>query len=127
MLRFLIPLLAMSSACFAEGPSAFNISVAIEQNTSSLIIKIEDAVESPNACDYYIRHFEYIEALKILIIDLGEEICLVDRFARRKGKLHWTLPNSLRDTGKIGLIVNHKKLGMTIINGEKVQFHTDQN
>ncbi len=76
----------------------------------SIRIDLEDTAEVENACDFSIGQFEYFSRLQLLAIKTYFGPCAVDRIAKRKGHLGWTLPAELRGGGVIYALINDKDL-----------------
>jgi hypothetical protein len=120
MYRYLVLFLALAGCAHASAQpnassaSPFNINVALNETAQAaeLTIHVEDAEEVSNACDYYVRRLEYVEALRTLMVDVEPQFCQLDRMGRRKASFKWIMPHLLRATGKLCLVVNQKKIGV---------------
>lgn len=80
-------------------------------NKSQLHLVLQDTFVSPNACPYYVQSFQYVDALKTILITTGSEPCLIDVIGRREAELYWVLPGSLRSKGEVTLVVNGENIG----------------
>ena len=105
-------LLVVALSSKASPSNGVGVSYSLPHDSTQLVIRLEDKVEVANACDYHIQRFEFISSLNALLIDLGTEPCHVDRIGKRKAEMIWTLPQSLRQMGKLCVVVNGQKMGM---------------
>jgi hypothetical protein len=117
-------LLALALVCASNQANAeFRVATFVDATGSELFLGIQDAVESKNACDYHVRRFEYVAALKSLVIELGQEPCFEDRVGKRKATLKWTLPASLRGPSELCVVVDSGKVGSVVLApGAKAEF-----
>jgi hypothetical protein len=84
---------------------------SVDRATHIVKLQIEDVKPSANACDYHIQRFEYISALRSLLVDLGEERCFQDIYGKNKAELCWIPPRSLRVGGKLCLVIDGRRVG----------------
>ena len=100
----------------ANDSKIFDISATVTRAQSLLNIQIVDSLPVANACDYHVQRFEFINSLKTILIDLASDDCKVDRFGRRQANVHWVLPQSMRGSGDLCIVINREKMGTIRLN-----------
>jgi len=107
-------------------PAPFHLSYSLPRDSAEMTIQIEDKTEVPNACDYHIQRFEYVRAINTLLINVEQESCFADRYGKRRAELHWTLPQSIRQSGKLCVVVNQSKIGSVFYDRARADFVVGQ-
>jgi hypothetical protein len=101
---FITVFTSTSFAQNSQDPAGFVIEA---KRTQSLLLelKINDAHEQKNSCDYFVKRFEYIEAIDTLRFEVVKNFCVVDRTGKSGVVFNWTMPRSLKYKNKIELNV----------------------
>lgn len=98
---------------------AFVISPLRISNSLQLLVK-EQNHQGP-ACDLVVQKFEYIEAIKAILVDVQPvSFCPVDAMAARAAMVTWQLPQNMRSAGTLQLILNGESRGFLEIKNDRL-------
>lgn len=128
MLRLALLFIMASTTAFADG-NHYVLKPELDANGGKLTLNFETTDIVPNNCDFHVGRMEYIAAMKILLVDTLAEPCLIDRTGKRRGRVKWDIPVSLRGNSKFCVVLNQEKAGAVVLSHEKTDFRatTDVN
>jgi hypothetical protein len=105
--------LVLGTRSLASSPNAKRFHAAAEYDNTSheLALHLSETNESPSACDLVVTRLEYFSELKTLNIDLKPDLCQIDNYGIRQGRVKWQVPLPLRSEGALVLHVNGEVIG----------------
>jgi hypothetical protein len=115
MRKFLLGAMILACAATVHGGSAqapFAVTAQVQKSGSSqavLQLNIADSQDKSGVCSYYLKSFQYLEAIKTLDVEIYQEPCFNDQVGKSKGELYWVIPKALQVSGsKVCLLINQK-------------------
>jgi hypothetical protein len=122
MKKFLIiGLGGLAALCWASVGSAqvptkaFVVTASTQRSqpsTTLIHLHVSDVQSKVGVCPYYIKNLQYIDAVKVLNIELFQDVCANDRYGVSQGDLYWVVPRTLAIHGThIDLLINGKRNG----------------
>jgi hypothetical protein len=118
---------------FARGQAAFQVKsktfalAAESQNAQGLTlvhVDIRDAKAKSGVCPYYVKSMQFLEAVRILNVEIYQEVCVNEAFGVSKGEIFWVVPKSLQAKGQtITVLVNQTQAGALVFDEAKQSFN----
>lgn len=99
------------------------LSISLSKTGKDLTVTFADKTPVPHACDLFVQRMEYRRELRSVLLDVQPSTpCFHDRFAKRKGKWVWQLPEGKRARAALRLSLNNKVVGQLSIESGSVTF-----
>ena len=100
---------------------------AESQNSQGLTlvhVAVKDTKAKSGVCPYYVKSLQYLEAVRILSVELFQEVCLNEAFGISKGEVFWVVPKSLESKGlPITVLINQTQAGALVFDEVKQSFN----
>lgn len=108
---------AAQSNCRAEW------TVTTSRIEHSLNVTLTEIGARGAACDLVVKNLTYLDGAGVLALDVAPaRFCPLDAIAERTAKLTWQLPQELRATGALRLVVNGSDVGVLSFRSSDVAF-----
>jgi hypothetical protein len=88
-----------------------NLTKSGNSELSELVLSFQDKEPVSGACDLSLSRFEYVDAIKTLIVNFKPAgFCQREDYGKREGIVKWQLPGHLFQSANLKLIVNDRAM-----------------
>lgn len=124
MIRFFSVFLSLSLAvpALAQTPCRAEWTVRTSRSQDMMNLSLREIGARGSACDLVLKSMNYYERSGLLSLEVAPaRFCPLDVIAERTAKIAWQLPQELRQSGLLRLMVNGNEIGRLKI-GEETAF-----
>ena len=82
------------------------------QNFAAFVIA--DTIDQPTTCDYTFKSFQYLPALKSIVIEASRELCGLEFEGKGLGVMTWQMPLEMRGYSETKVVLNGQMMGTLV-------------